>query len=345
MATVVAGHRIRITAGRGGNMTNADVAMVAEKITREGEHALSFEDARKLAHFPEEDTIDVLYCAHRVRKHYKDELIICSIVNAKSGLCTEDCAFCAQSSHHATKIDIYPLLEKEEIVSRALSMKKAGATRFSMVTSGFMLTDDDMDTICGAAETISQEGNITVCGSLGMLDETEAARLRKSGITVYHHNLETARSYFDRVCTTHSYDEDIQTVKCAGASGMRVCSGGILGLGESWEQRLELAFTLRNLNVDGIPLNFLNPIPGTRMENMPLLPPMEALKCIALFRLINPAKDIMICGGREVTLRDYQSWMFFAGANGFMIGNYLTTQGRNIQMDIDMLKHGHIPAP
>jgi biotin synthase len=119
---------------------------------------------------------------------------------------------------------------------------------------------------------------------------------------------------------------------------MRVCSGGILGLGENWEQRMELAFTLRELDVDGIPLNFLNPIPGTRMEAMPLLSPMEALRCIALFRLVNPSKDIIICGGREVTLRDYQSWIFFAGANGLMIGNYLTTQGRNIQMDIDMLK-------
>jgi len=326
-------------------MTDTNVAWVVEKIKHGGEHALSFDDARTLAFLPEEDTIDVLYCAHKIRKRYKNETIICSIVNAKSGFCTEDCAFCAQSSHHATQIDTHPLLGEEEIISLALSMKKAGATRFSMVTSGFTLTDKEMVTVCSAAETIGREANITVCGSLGMLNESKATRLKKGGISVYHHNLETARSYFDRVCTTHSYEEDIQTVKCAHASGMRVCSGGILGLGESWEQRLELAFTLRDLNVDGIALNFLNPIPGTRMENMPLLPPMEALKCIALFKLINPAKDIMICGGREVTLRDYQSWIFFAGANGFMIGNYLTTQGRNIQMDIDMLKHGHIPAP
>jgi biotin synthase len=202
-----------------------------------------------------------------------------------------------------------------------------------------MLTDEEVDTVCSAAKRIGREMNITVCGSLGVLNQSIAVRLKQGGLSVYHHNLETARSHFDRICTTHSYDEDIQSVKTARASGMRVCSGGILGLGESWEQRLELAFTLRDLNVDGIPLNFLNPIPGTRMENMPLLSPMEALKCIALFRLINPAKDILICGGREVTLRDYQSWIFLAGANGLMIGNYLTTQGRNIRMDIDMLKH------
>ncbi|MDD5722230.1 MAG: biotin synthase BioB [Syntrophales bacterium] len=319
-------------------MISANIAGIAEKILREGENVLSFDDVRALAHLPEENTIDLLYCAHRIRKHYKNELIICSIINAKSGLCTEDCAFCSQSSHHSTGIDIYPLLDKEEIVSRAHDMKKAGATRFSMVTSGVMLTDKELNTVCSAAETIARETKVTVCGSLGMLDESMAVRLRKGGLSVYHHNLETARSHFDRVCTTHSYDEDIQTVKSAGATGMRVCSGGILGLGENWEQRMELAFTLRELDVDGIPLNFLNPIPGTRMEAMPLLSPMEALRCIALFRLVNPSKDIIICGGREVTLRDYQSWIFFAGANGLMIGNYLTTQGRNIQMDIDMLK-------
>jgi len=320
-------------------MININVSKITEKILSEGERALSFDDARALAYLPDEDTIDLLVCAHKIMKHFKHEIIICSIINAKSGFCSEDCAFCSQSSHHSTQIDTYPLLGKEAIIRRARDMKKAGATRFSMVTSGVMLTDEEVDTVCGAAESISKDTNLTACGSLGMLNPSIADRLKQSGISVYHHNLETARSHFDKICTTHSYDEDIQTVKTAKASGMRVCSGGILGLGESWEQRLELAFTLRDLNVDGIPINFLNPIPGTRMESMPLLSPMDALKCIALFRLINPMKDIQICGGREVTLRDYQSWIFLAGANGIMIGNYLTTQGRNIQMDIDMLKH------
>ena len=319
-------------------MTHVNIAQIAEKIIGEGEETLTFDDALALARLPEKDTIDILHCAHKVRNHYKDEIIICSIINAKSGFCSEDCAFCAQSSHHHTKIDTYPLMTKEEMISHALDMIDAGATRFSMVTSGVRLTAEEMDAVCGAAETIATETNITVCGSLGMLDASRAQRLAESRISVYHHNLETARSHFDQICTTHSYDEDIETVKKAGASGMRICSGGILGLGESWEQRLELAFTLRELHVDGIPLNFLNPVAGTKMEKMPLLSPMEALKSIALFRLINPEKDILICGGREVTLRDYQSWIFFAGANGFMIGNYLTTQGRNIQMDIDMLK-------
>jgi len=320
-------------------MINAITDEMTKKILSEGEHALSFDDARALVYLPAECTIDILFCAHKIMKHFKNEIIICSIINAKSGFCSEDCAFCSQSAHHSSKIDTHSLLQKEEIIKRAHDMKQAGATRFSMVTSGLMLTDEEVETVCSAAEIIGRETNITVCGSLGMLNSSIADRLKECGLSVYHHNLETARSHFDRICTTHSYDEDILTVKIAKKSNMRVCSGGILGLGESWEQRLELAFTLRQLKVDGIPLNFLNPISGTRMENMPLLPPMEALKCIALFRFINPGKDILICGGREVTLGDYQSWIFLAGANGLMIGNYLTTQGRNIRMDMDMLKH------
>jgi biotin synthase len=229
-------------------------------------------------------------------------------------------------------------LDEEEILRSAIELEKGGATRYSMVTSGYMLTDKELDVICNSAVAIHKQTALTVCASLGMLTEATARRLTERGIAVYHHNLETARSFFDNVCTTHDYDEDIKTVKLAKAAGMKVCSGGILGLGETWEQRVELAVTLKELDVDGIPINFLNPIAGTRMENRPLLKPLEALKCIAIFRFVNPGKNILICGGREVTLRDYQSWAMLAGANGLMIGNYLTTQGRHIKMDIDMVK-------
>jgi biotin synthase len=229
-------------------------------------------------------------------------------------------------------------LDEEEIVKSAIELERRGATRYSMVTSGYMLKDEELDVICKSATAICKQTALTVCASLGMLTEARARRLLEGGIAVYHHNLETSRSFFDEVCTTHNYDEDIETVNLAKAAGMKVCSGGILGLGETWEQRVELAFTLKELDVDGIPINFLNPIAGTRMENRPLLKPLEALKCIAIFRFINPDKNILICGGREVTLRDYQSWAMLAGANGLMIGNYLTTQGRNIKMDIDMVK-------
>jgi len=311
---------------------------MTENIIRDRD-AISYEDACELAHLPDDETIDLLFCAHTIKKGYeKNEIILCSIINAKSGFCSEDCAFCAQSSHHNTGIKTYDLLGKKQILEKALQLKKEGATRYSMVTSGLMLTEQEIDTICRSAEAIAAQTGLTVCASLGMLTEARARRLKEAGVAVYHHNLETARSFFDQVCTTHDYNEDIKTVKLAKASGMKACSGGILGLGETWEQRVEMAFTLKELDVDGIPLNFLNPIPGTKMEERPLLAPFEALKCIALYRFINPDKNILICGGREVTLRDFQSWIMLAGANGFMIGNYLTTQGRTINTDMDMLK-------
>jgi biotin synthase len=320
-------------------MFNKRIIELTEKIISYGADAVSYEDVCELVKLPEKDTMDLLFCAHKIKKMREaTKTILCSIVNAKSGSCTEDCAFCAQSAHHKTEIMTYPLLDEEEIVKKAIASQSGGATRYSMVTSGYMLTDKELDTICRSADAIAKDTDLTVCASLGMLTEDKARRLKEGGISVYHHNLETARSFFDEVCTTHDYEEDIITVKIAKAAGMKVCSGGILGLGETWEQRVEMAFTLRALDVDGIPINFLNPIAGTKMENRPLLKPLEALKCIAIFRFANPDKNILICGGREVTLRDYQSWSMFAGANGLMIGNYLTTQGRSIKMDMEMVK-------
>ena len=319
-------------------MFNKKIIEMTEKIIRSRD-SISYEDGCELARLPDNDTIDLLFCAHTIKKAYeKNKMVLCSIINAKSGFCSEDCAFCAQSSHHRTGIKTYDLLTEEEMIANAMQLAKAGATRYSMVTSGYMLTDREIDTICMSAAAITGQTDLTVCASLGMLTESRARRLKEVGISVYHHNLETARSFFDQVCTTHDYDEDIKTVQLAKASGMKVCSGGILGLGETWEQRVEMAFTIKELDVDGIPINFLNPIAGTKMEKRPLLAPLEALKCIALFRFINPDKDILICGGREVTLREYQSWIMLAGANGLMIGNYLTTQGRTIKTDMDMLK-------
>jgi biotin synthase len=320
-------------------MFNKKLITITEKIMKDVRNSISYEEACELSALPDNDTIDIIMCANKIRTEYKkNNIFTCSIINAKSGFCSEDCAFCAQSSHHKTGIDTYPLLSEEKLVNNAVRMYEAGATKYSMVTSGYMLTDEEIETISQAATIIKNKSNLMICASLGMLTKPMARRLKEGGVTTYHHNLETARSYFDRICTTHDYDEDIQTVKFAGSTGLKVCCGGILGLGETWEQRVELAFTLKELDVDIIPLNFLNPIPGTRLENMPLLPPMEALKCIALFRFINPEKDITICGGREKTLRDYQSWTFTAGANGLMVGDYLTTQGRNAEMDINMIK-------
>jgi biotin synthase len=229
------------------------------------------------------------------------------------------------------------LLSLEQLISKGLRFADEGATHFSVVTSGTALNEAEIDTVCRVSEYLRKNSNLRLCASLGMLSEINARKLKSAGISRYHHNLETARSFFDQICTTHKFDDDIETIQNAKTAGLEVCSGGILGMGESWEQRVELALTLRDLDVDSVPINFLNPIQGTRFEGATSLPPMDALASIAIFRFIHPRKDITICGGRESTLKDFQSWIFLAGANGIMVGNYLTTQGRDIQMDHDMI--------
>jgi biotin synthase len=282
--------------------------------------------------------LDLLVQANTLRRRYKEDgIFTCGIVNAKSGRCSEDCAFCAQSGHHNTHIKVYALMPKDQIVARAKALAASGALRFSIVTSGFQPTRAELATILEAVAAIRSQTDLEVCASLGTLTETMAKALYQSGVSNYHHNLETARSYFNQICTTHSYDDDINTLILAQKTGMRVCSGGIMGLGETWAQRIELAFTLKELKVDSIPINFLNPIAGTPFEHRSLIAPMTALKCIALFRIVNPLKEIVVCGGREVTLKDFQSWVFLAGASGLMVGNYLTTRGRNIETDMEMI--------
>jgi biotin synthase len=320
-------------------MIHQTILSITEKILNNPLESASREEAKILAATPDGEIIDLLTGAHKITSAYKkDEIFTCTIINAKSGRCSQDCAFCAQSGHHATGVPVYPLMDRQEMLKNAMDMDKIGATHFSMVTSGYRLSDDETEMVCETTREIKQKTGLTVCGSLGMLTPDQARRLRQSGITNYHHNLETAESYFDQICTTHAYAEDIDTLKTAANAGLNVCSGCIFGLGESWDQRVELGFALKDLAVTRIPVNFLNPIPGTKLQHLPLLSPFEALKCIALMRFIHPRADITVCGGREPTLRDYQSWVFMAGANGLMIGNYLTTKGRNIGMDLEMIE-------
>jgi len=319
-------------------MYNQAFVRLAQKIMH-ADGQISRQEALDLAAAGPEETLDLIACAGKIRRHFKQNVAFkCAIVNAKSGMCPEDCAFCAQSAHHHTQVAVYDLLSAEKLETEGLRMAAAGATNYSVVTSGTSLTEKDVETVCRVARSLKSKTNLTLCASVGMLNPPAARKLRAAGITRYHHNLETARSHFDAICTTHDYDDDIETLKVAKEAGMVVCSGGIFGMGESWEQRVELAFTLKELDVDSVPINFLNPIKGTRMQDRPLLPPMEALKVIALYRFIHPQKDIPICGGREATLKDFQSWLFAAGANGLMVGNYLTTLGRNMEMDLEMIR-------
>ena len=289
------------------------------------------------------DDLDLysLFCtAARVREHFVGEKVfLCSIVNAKSGRCLENCAFCAQSAYHKTDAPVYPLIDEESIVIGARKAEKKGASCYGIVSSGTSIKKgEELDRICNAVRRIRQETSITPSCSLGMIDHETASLLAEAGVQRYHHNLETARSFFPNICTTHDYEENIKTVTRAKEAGMNICCGGIFGLGESAIQRVEMAFTLRELDVDSIPLNFLNPIPGTRLEKAEHITPFECLQTIAIFRLILPSKRISVCGGREKNLRDLQSWIFFAGASGLMIGNYLTTTGRAVEDDRQMFQ-------
>ncbi len=317
---------------------NKTLIDITEKILG-GSAGVSRKEGEMLAEDGAFDIRELIFFADVIRRHFKKNAVfLCSILNAKSGKCSQDCAFCSQSSFHDTTIDTYPLLASESIYKNAIDMHLAGATHYSVVTSGHSLTDEEIDQICNAVTMIKEKTDLTICGSLGMLSENSAKKLIQSGMTRYHHNLETAESHFENICTTHEYQEDIDTINLAVKHGFKVCSGGIFGLGESWMQRVELAFTLKELDIDTIPVNFLNPVVGTRVENNELMSPMDALKTIALMRFINPEKSITICGGREVTLKDFQSWVFFAGSNGLMIGNYLTTSGRDMASDMEMIE-------
>lgn len=274
------------------------------------------------------------------RERFKGrDIHFCGIINAKSGKCAENCAFCSQSSHYKTDAPIFPLVSSDEMLARAAEVEAMGARAYSIVTSGTTLrSENEIVEVCRVISELKSQGRIMRCASLGVLPEATLARLKEAGLNNYHHNLETARSHFKEICTTHEYDDDVEAVKSAKRLGLSVCSGGILGLGESVAQRVELAETLRELDVDSIPLNFLNPIPGTPLEGIQRISPRECLKAIAVFRLMMPEKDIYICGGREVGLREMHSWIFMAGANGIMVGNYLTTSGRDIEADRKMIE-------
>jgi len=277
--------------------------------------------------------------AAQLRDYHQGRAIkLCAIVNAKSGRCPEDCSFCAQSAHHQTQIETYPLMDPHEILARAEEAVAMGARRFSIVTSGKALTEQEFVQVTHAIRLMQERTRLTLCASVGMLTPERAHALRAAGLNRYHHNLETAASFFPQVCTTHRYEEDLDTLRAAHEAGLEICSGGIFGLGESPVQRLELAYTLKEMAVDSVPLNFLNPIPGTPLASAHTLTPLEILKFVALFRFILPDKDIRICGGREFGLRDLHPLVFWAGANGIMIGNYLTTRGRDYQADLQMIR-------
>ncbi len=310
----------------------------AEKVLKGGE--ISREEAVKLINVPDQDTMLLLAMADKIRQRFNgDEVDVCAIVNARSGRCPENCKFCAQSAHYHTGVTEYPLLSVDELVEAAKKAKAGGAVRFSIVTSGRGQSKaDDFENILQALTRIKKEVGIEICTSLGILTPEQANKLKEVGVTRYHANIETAPSHFPDICSTHSYEDKMSTIQAAKDAGIRVCSGGILGLNETPEQRVEMAFELKRLNIDSIPLNLLNQIEGTPFENNKSLTPLEILRAFAVFRFILPKALIRTAGGREVNLRDLQALALNGGMNGIMVGGYLTTGGRRPEDDKTMLK-------
>ncbi|MGL6154572.1 MAG: biotin synthase BioB [Cetobacterium sp.] len=281
----------------------------------------------------------LLESANEIRKHFCGENFdLCTIMNAKSGKCSENCRYCAQSAHFKTAAPVYPLVSAEEAIHLAKHVEEEGAHKFSLVTSGRGLSDSgEIDKLVEIYKSLKENTNIKLCASHGLLTEGAARKLKKAGVLTYHHNLETSRDFYNDICTTHSFQDRVDTIKAAKKAGLKICSGGIFGLGETPIDRINMAFELKELEVDSVPLNFLTPIPGTPMETYTPVNPMEILKTIAIYRFILPNIDIRYAGGR-LQLGELQVDGFKGGINSALTGNFLTTTGSTIASDIALAK-------
>ena len=281
---------------------------------------------------------NVLEETDRVRTEtFGTDIDLCAIVNIKSGRCTMNCRFCAQSRHYDTSVAVYPLLSPEELSSETCKLWEQNIPRVGWVSSGCSPTAEELDTVLAAATTFlaAKSANQICCASLGQLDTPSLRQLQTAGFSRYHHNLETSERFYPSICTTQRWRDRLATVERVKELGWTVCSGGLFGLGETWEDRWELALTLQKLEVDSVPINFLHSIHGTPLANHPPLSPDEALRIVALFRLTLPKATIRICGGRPTVFasREQDELLFRAGANAFMTGNYLTTSGISPEKD------------
>ncbi len=277
---------------------------------------------------------DLVLLANEARRSgVGNHIEICGIINAKSGACGEDCKFCAQSAHYSARIHEYPLKDKEEIIAAAGTAEGNGAARFGIVTSGKRLMREEVKVIAGAIKGIRKKTGVLPCASLGALDEESFGMLKDAGLSRYHHNIETSERFYPAIVSTHDHSERVSTVRTAKKMGFEVCSGGIFGMGETWQDRLDMALLLKELEVDSVPLNFLVPIKGTPLEDASGISPLDAVRVVALFRVMLADKTIKVVAGRETVLKDFQGLMYTAGANGMMVGGYLTVAGRSPKED------------
>ncbi|MBI3933119.1 MAG: biotin synthase BioB [Acidobacteria bacterium] len=308
----------------------ADQSLAGRELTRE--------QALEILRVPEEELLDLVSACYRVRRHFHGHRVkLNMLINAKSGLCAEDCGYCSQSIVAESGVDRYPLQSRETLLEGARQAMKVNAHTYCIVISGRRPTPRELDHVVEAVREIRAQFPLRICCCLGLLSDEEARRLVEAGVERVNHNLNTAEAYYDDICTTHTYKDRVDTLENVKRAGLSPCSGGILGMGESEDQIVDLAFALRALDVDSIPLNFLIPIAGTPLGGLDYLTPQKCLAILCLFRLVNPSKEIRIAGGREYHLRSLQPLALYV-ADSIFIGDYLTTRGEVPEQDLQMLE-------
>jgi biotin synthase len=320
--------------------SRALISQLGERVLGGGH--ITREEALELINLEEPaDIIDLLSWANRIREHFKGNKIhLCSIVNAKAGACSENCNFCSQSSFYQTGSPKYGFIDPEPVSEAADEAGRNGVTAVGLVAAWKGLNEGPiLDEVCARVRELKASGKTRPDVSLGIIKNQRVAdRLKEAGVECYGHNLESSRRFFPQTCTTHTFEDRLETIGHLKKAGIKICSGGIIGMGETREDRCDLAFELKAIGANVVPVNILNPIPGTPFEKNTPLPVMEILKTIACFRFILPRQEIMIAGGRTINLRDAQSMIFMAGASALMVGNYLTTLNQPVEKDLQMLK-------
>jgi biotin synthase len=310
----------------------------AERALLDERRRITRDEALAVARLPLDDLPSLIALAHKVRLEWcGPEVELESLINAKSGACPEDCAFCSQSVRYHTGVDVYAFLDTDEILEAARATRDAGATQFCIVVAVRGPEERLLRRVIDAVGIVQDQTGLEVACSLGLLNDEQARRLADAGVRRYNHNLETCRELFPTICTTHSYDDRVETAQLARDAGMELCCGGILGMGETIEQRVDFAFELAALDPCEVPINLLDPRPGTPLELQHTLSPREALQAIALYRLILPSAWLRLAGGRERVLGELQGMGLLAGANALIVGNYLTTTGRGAEEDHALL--------
>lgn len=294
--------------------------------------------AEELVRLPDAELPLLVGLAHRVRVARMGPAVeIESIISARTGGCPEDCTFCSQSARHRSGVGRHPMLDTSRLVRLARRARESGSTEFCIVVAVRGPDRRLLEQVCEAARAVRAEVGIQVDASLGLLKDGQAEQLAAAGIHRYNHNLEAGPRFFPRICTTHTFEDRQETCRRVTSAGLELCSGGIFGMGETWDDRLDLAFSLRDLGAREIPCNFLDPRPGTPLGGREPLQPLEALRCTAMMRLVNPDAVVRYAGGRELVLRDLQAYAMVAGANGLIVGDYLTTLGRSAELDLAMI--------